>query len=192
MSPMQELIIHVGARKAGSSSLQKYFHVNAGALAQSSVCYPSAGRSKRVSLTAHHNLGFSIREDLRGEWFRDDEGDWPDALDEIEASGSEWGVISTESLWDGMRDVPTRVREVTKGIPVRIVAFLRRQDQYVESSYNQKARFGREPGEIVEAFERRPYDFDHGTVLGAGPTCSATTGRSPSRSSRRSSATASP
>lgn len=50
---MQELIIHIGRHKSGTSSLQRFLVDNAAVLLEHGWYYPSHGRGRRI---AHHNL----------------------------------------------------------------------------------------------------------------------------------------
>src|ERR1044072_6247289 len=53
------IILHIGLRKAGSTTVQTYLRDNAEALAAAGVLYPAIGRAERS--IAHHRLAADLR-----------------------------------------------------------------------------------------------------------------------------------
>ena len=154
------LALHIGAPKAGSSSLQRYFTDHRDALRKRGIHYPDSGCVPSLALRAHHNLGYEVSTGNRRK-FNPSWGDWSSALKEI----GEHGVISTESLFRLPPHPIRKVRQYTRDFDVRVVAFLRRQDLALESAYNQLARFGRVSESIEEYWRRNRHLFDYAVYI---------------------------
>ena len=55
------IVIHIGLRKSGSTTLQNFLSANEEALRRIGVEYPRLGRSGRLTQTAHRNLQCELR-----------------------------------------------------------------------------------------------------------------------------------
>lgn len=122
-------IIHIGTHKTGSTALQNFLFKNRNKLIEKGVLYPIAGSKDH----AHHNIAWLARS-----------GD-SKKLDEIfssidaeaESTGAESVVLSSEEF-EFIRARPLIAR-ILKLKPT-IVMYLRRQDYYLESEYNQHVK----------------------------------------------------
>ncbi len=134
-----ELIIHVGRPKVGSTALQAFLNQNRSALAEQGICYPKTGLYHGAS--HHFSLVFLpglpdypvVRDIVPDELYT--------ALaEEITASGLSRAVISSENFW---LVKPAKLKRlVSERFDVKIVAYLRRQDEVMVSSFIQEIRGG--------------------------------------------------
>ncbi|MDJ0878326.1 MAG: hypothetical protein QNI86_06915 [Halieaceae bacterium] len=134
-----ELTIHIGRPKVGSTALQGFLNQNRQALAKQGVCYPKTGlyhgASHHFSLVFLPGLpDYPVVKDLRPD-------DLYQALaDEVAASGLSRAVISSENFW---LVKPAKLKPLlSERFDVKIVAYLRRQDEVMVSSFVQEIRGG--------------------------------------------------
>jgi hypothetical protein len=129
-----KLFLHIGTHKTGSTSLQNRLHTSREALLKHGILYPETG----LSGTAHHELAWKAGLGAR---------DWdPDYLSrsfraiatEAEQLGVDTVVLSSEEF-SSVRKVKA-FQELSELFDVRVVAYLRKQDRYLESTYNQHVR----------------------------------------------------
>ncbi len=134
-----ELTIHIGRPKVGSTALQGFLNQNRAALAEQGVCYPKTGlyhgASHHFSLVFLPSLpDYSVVQDVR-----------PDVLyaalaEEVAGSGLSRAVISSENFWLAN---PAKLKPLlSERFDVKIVAYLRRQDEVLVSSFVQEIRGG--------------------------------------------------
>ena len=64
MKSKRKLIVHVGAPKTGTTTIQTALDLNALKLADGGWVYPKNGRSKAVP-AAHHNLAYECDQNRR-------------------------------------------------------------------------------------------------------------------------------
>ena len=151
----RRLLVHVGTRKAGSTSIQDALPRLAPALREHGIHVPSAGRPHAAS-ARHANLLGS----LTGFRYDAARGGWGELAEEIRASDAHSFVISDEAL------ARTRAKHVAEAIAairvlaadralrVDIVAYVRPQCQYLESSFAEDVRTGR----VLQPFNRYTAD----------------------------------
>lgn len=134
----RSLYIHIGAHKTATTAIQRACWQGRPALAQNDVLYPKTN----IYHFGHHRLAFALksRHDPK-------RGDIPDVAEEIEAlrnaiEGAEQSraLISSEAFFVMPRAKLKHLRTALDGIDVRVIAFVRRQDDYLLSLYNQNAR----------------------------------------------------
>jgi hypothetical protein len=171
-----DLVLHIGSGKTGTSSIQHLLDESRPALAADGVLYPRTPGRKR-----HVRLGLFARsdDDLRRQvsWQRM-QRDSPDAfredfrrrlLAEIEQSGAHRVVMSDEAMY-GLPDVALRrLRGLVDHIArsVRVVVYLRRQDEHLCSRYQQVVKVG-EVRRLVERTEQTDFSgsYDYRARLG--------------------------
>lgn len=159
------LYLHVGTHKTGTSSVQSALYANRQRLAAAGVLYPTegvyctpAGWHGPPPEGGHRYLAFS----MMGTWPPWDPRDYTAPLDVCrralrddlarwrERSGRSDVVLSSE-YW--FRDVdPEGLRGLFDGLGyhVRPIVYLRRQDRFLESLYDQRVR----AGSMTDPFER--------------------------------------
>ncbi|MEI9932887.1 MAG: hypothetical protein WDM89_20705 [Rhizomicrobium sp.] len=127
------LILHIGTHKTGTSSLQSVLTQRADALREKGVRYIEAARENRI---AHHPLAWAIRG-RRGAALTV----WDDVRRELQNAAEPVKLLSTEGFW--FEDPDAIKEQLAWSGPVRIVAYVRRQDKYLQSLYKQTVASGR-------------------------------------------------
>ncbi|WP_140056128.1 hypothetical protein [Oceanibaculum nanhaiense] len=147
---MDNLIIHIGSTKTGSSALQEFLFLNRRKLKDSGVLYPETG----VVQNAHHILGAALHptaytmhlgdlsEDInsRRDAFL---GMAASVREEAKNSGCQTVVLSTEYLWGVFDDIFYRIwRQEFQSQKTILYASVRRPDYWLQSSYLQALKSG--------------------------------------------------
>ena len=139
----RRLLVHVGTRKTGSTSIQDALARLAPALRERGIHVPSAGRRHAAS-ARHANLLGSLTG-LRYDAAR---GGWRELAGEIRASDAHSFVISDEALARTRpKHVAAAIAAIRKlaadcALRIDIVAYVRPQCQYLESSFAEDVRAG--------------------------------------------------
>lgn len=153
--PMPELTLHMGSGKTGTSSIQALLDQRRQDLLATGVLYPvTPGRIRHV------RLGLALRPDhqLAGQpswpqqgyedpaafraWFRDA------LLAEIDGSGASRVLMSDEALYGSTQSMLDQLRLLTDSITdagrhsLRLLVYLRRQDDHLVSRYQQVVKTG--------------------------------------------------
>jgi hypothetical protein len=143
--------LHIGSGKTGTSSIQSFLHHNREHLADLGILYPLS-----PGITRHNRLGLFIRPDdaLDGtpSWQRESFSS-PQAFrrafrrrlfTEIEQSGLSRVVLSDEGLYGSPDEALRRLSKFTNRIAgsLRLVVYLRRQDDHLVSRYQQVVKVG--------------------------------------------------
>lgn len=140
---MNRIVLHIGSTKTGTSSLQQFLTRYSKPLLEQRIVYPSAGR-RAAGQIAHHNLCYEKQEvRIATGVFKPKVGVWREALEEIDAVSDAIGVISSEAFMNCRSHQIARFHEELVGRHVTVVAYVRRQDLWMQSAWNQQARFGR-------------------------------------------------
>jgi hypothetical protein len=125
------LVVHIGTHKTGTSALQKTLARNADRLLKRGVRYLSMGRE---GAAAHHELARALKK-------RGDKTVWQKVRKELSESEARINLISSEGFWFSE---PANMKEQLEGVgDIRIIAYLRRQDRYLQSLYKQAVAGGR-------------------------------------------------
>ena len=128
-----KLIIHVGTSKTGTTSIQGFLNKNSGLLAEKGFCFVQTGR-KHI---AHTPLHRRLREESAPEI-------WRQIQLELAEKGAHTGILSSEYFFSAAcaqgfsKYMPDALRQNT-----HVVAYIRRQDKYLESAYKQLVKVGR-------------------------------------------------
>lgn len=153
---MPKLIIHIGSQKTGSTSIQTFLTQQTQKMEDAGLSYAKAGRGP----AAHNKLAFK----------RDSE-QFPILMKrlvaEVEAAPDKTHVISAEMLFT------TRMaRSMTEYLPddlraqTQIIAYIRRQDKFLEAMYKQVVKTGRFKGTAQEYAQKREAALMYSKVLG--------------------------
>jgi hypothetical protein len=138
----KRLIAHIGTHKTGSTSIQKVLYESRSQLRKAGVLFPSTDRGPRPS--KHHSVSTAAKS-------RDPavaDAEYKALMDEFEASGASTMIVSAEGLSAPHTGVPDFFKRFSADFDIEVICYLRRQDLFVESLYNQVLR---DPG----AGERR-------------------------------------
>ncbi len=129
---MTDVIVHMGLHKTGSTAIQRMMATNKIKLSDRGVLYPTTGRVG----AGHHDLAWSFNRKpeqmplwiaLRSEISRSNPR-------QVVVSSEEFESLNTTERWSRLRD------ELEE--KARVVCYLRRQDDYVISSYHQHVKTG--------------------------------------------------
>lgn len=132
------LHLHIGAHKTATTALQRAFAQHRDVLQQAGLLYPQSNRYH----FAQHRLAFA----LRGQ--RDPgRGDTPDLATELAELQAEISkadarnVLASSEAFMALRKRHLQdLRAGLQGYDLRIIAVVRRQDDYLLSQYNQNAK----------------------------------------------------
>lgn len=126
------LILHIGTHKTGTTSLQATLARAGDALLAHGIRYVEAGREGRLS---HNPLAWAIRGRRNT-----DISLWQDVREEL-ADSRATHVLSSEGFW--FEDPAVIRAQLPDATEARVVVYLRRQDQYLQSLYKQTVSSGR-------------------------------------------------
>jgi hypothetical protein len=144
-------VLHIGSGKTGTSSIQTFLHRNRAPLAELGVLYP-----RSPGTTRHSRLGLFIQPDdaLDGNpnWRRQGFSS-PQAFrrafrrrlfTEIDQSGLPRVLLSDEALYGAPDQALRRLSRFSHRISgnLRLVVYLRRQDDHLVSRYQQVVKMG--------------------------------------------------
>ena len=154
MSPLSspvDLVLHIGTGKAGSTSIQFFLRDNRERLGELGWLFPtSPGRAR------HQRLGLFTKSpaelEVSPEWSRQKTSDPAQfrrtfrrrLIAEIERSGLSRVLLSDEILFGSSGQALQRLSRFTNRIArsVRLVVYLRRQDDHMVSRYQQGVQIG--------------------------------------------------
>lgn len=154
----RRLYLHIGMHKTGSTSIQYFLHANRALLHRQGVDYPEEQRYGY----AHHPLAWLCLPHAR---FMDPLKDkyatreaWVNDLnafrDRLKASRYDRIILSSETFAD---TDPAKVAEYFRDFDTRIIVYLRRQDLYLESSYNQNRKMKIKTRRLTDSADREQY-----------------------------------
>lgn len=146
-----DVVLHIGSGKTGTSTIQRVLRRNPEALLAGGHLYPRTPGSLR-----HTKLGLYVRPDdelaRHPDWLTGDYGPVADfrrdfrrqLMREIGRSGTSGVVFSDEGLFSAGDRTINRMRRFTSrmGGQVRLVVYLRRQDDHLISRYQQVIKMG--------------------------------------------------
>ncbi len=135
---MRKLILHIGYPKTGTTTLQAFLARNGAALTARGVIYPSAGLVHEAHYGVNFALGLALHD--RPEGFQVSGTIPADIAAEADASGVDTVVLSSEYFITAKPAAIRRVREFFADFEVRIVCYLRRHDDALESAYAQAVK----------------------------------------------------
>jgi hypothetical protein len=146
-----DLTLHIGSGRAGSSSIQFFLRDNREGLRELGVLYPQTpGRAR------HARLGLFVKSktelETSPEWHREKHSDTASFrrafrrqfFSEVEDSGLSRVLLSDEILFGSSERALRRLSRFTQRIAdsLRLVAYLRRQDDHMVSRYQQGVKIG--------------------------------------------------
>jgi hypothetical protein len=146
-----ELTLHIGMSKTGTTSIQRFLATNRARLVEGGVLYPKSPGTPR-----HLRLGMAMKTDEQlartPAWYGLKVAD-PDVMRrrfgrrlrrEIAESGVDRVLMSDEILYATYDDAIARLRRFTDDVSrrLRVVVYLRRQDDHLLSNYQQLVKAG--------------------------------------------------
>ncbi|RLJ58923.1 hypothetical protein BCF46_1061 [Litoreibacter meonggei] len=156
---MSRLIIHIGAPKTGTTAIQSHLYRNQDALRNQSVNYTVTQRNH----IAHNILPRVIRKGSGPAYFED-------LVNEIQQSPADSHIISSEMLFNP--EIARRMCQLAADhLPqdilknTKIICYLRRHDQFLESLYKQFVKRGKIPADPPEFLEQQLSKLSYQRVL---------------------------
>lgn len=133
MNRRPTIYLHIGLPKTGSSALQQFFYENRERLMREGIFYPTTGRDG----WAHHCFPASIN----GRNFKT-ETTFPEYLSNIFSEPDyvpgQAILLSSEAFHNIRQGSEIELlRNGLKAMDVKIIVYLRRQDYWIQSAYNQ-------------------------------------------------------
>jgi hypothetical protein len=132
------IVIHIGLKKCGSSTIQTFLSENASKLPGLSLDYPSIGRRK-----SHHNLAFEIQGIRK---FDPKGGSIADLAPYWSTCGQRVMILSSEMFEEAEAreavEMKTKLLTARPAETFRIYIVLRDLVDLMPSSYGQKVRYG--------------------------------------------------
>ena len=145
-----ELIIHIGTHKTGTSSLQTFLATNRSVLIKHGIYYPESAYSGRnVNFmpsriaTGHYD---EVNNFLKNSIIQAKKR----KLDKILISAESFYAMTTffqildkkqiTNYWEYETECIKKLQSFLVGIDVKIVCYLRRQDEFITSMYNQMVK----------------------------------------------------
>jgi hypothetical protein len=159
---MRTLFLHIGTPKTGTSALQWFFFQNRDLLKKVGITYPEFG----IVDDCHHRIGASFHHpDVRPSYIQyKDMLTLEEYADMIKAIDGDV-LISSELIAHG--DLASKLRAAIGDIDIRVIVYLRRQDSFLESWYNQEVKLL--SGEGIQEFHARAgglLDYQRGILEG--------------------------
>jgi hypothetical protein len=154
---MAKIFIHIGSPKTGTSTLQSILSKNHKSLLNQGVLYPK----DLCNGDAQHLLACDLIEKNKKQkmpdfWYgnKNRGAAWPSLLDEMKRnSGKIDKVIISSELFFSLNGAPLEdIRNLLNGHEIKVISYLRRQDQLYSSFYNQDVKGARQ-------WERNAYEF---------------------------------
>lgn len=130
---MTEIILHIGTPKTGTTAIQDALAANDSVLSDANIAFLKAGRQR----SAHNDLANAISRHGADNKFQQD-------FDAEFAAASGQNVLISSEIFTLVQ--PQKVAQALPMLgrhPLKIVAYLRRQDQYAEAFYKQRIKNGR-------------------------------------------------
>lgn len=137
---MKKVILHIGSPKCATSSIQAMLHKNRDVLKKNAIYYPTLGIPVKVH--GHHNLSYeySISKTMTDK-FKSEYGGWNELLADLQKQEFDTAIISTEALFRKQQHIVNKIAGLLSDFDVTVACWLRRQDQFMESAYNQLEKF---------------------------------------------------
>jgi len=150
-----ELTIHIGMGKTGTTAIQNFFWDNRKPLKKHGILYPKVGTMSN----AHHLLSPHIPKFLQGQWNFLEPDQWCERLSRSDESRI---LISSELMaWTQPEQVATFCRRVSKFFDLRIIIYLRRQDDIIMATYNQQIKAGVQKRDIHHILDGQIKRFNY-------------------------------
>lgn len=141
--PSTVLHLHIGQTKTATTTVQAFCHRNRGWLKERGILYPECPAGHEVRMKHHH-----LVESLQA-------GDepvaqpWHELLAQAEQQDAQRVLVSDEVFWHLHAGHAERratllhgLARHLRGVEVQVMCWLRRQDRWVESWFNQQAKGG--------------------------------------------------
>lgn len=139
-----KIFLHIGLHKTGSTAIQSFLNKNRSLLlSKHKILYPNAG----LHTVAHHLAAWSLWEpSKRNSWAAEigfsetAEQVFGSIIQEAKDENAEAIILSSEEFSSVYAFSIPKLASLLKGYEVELIVYLRRQDEYLESSYGQAVK----------------------------------------------------
>lgn len=142
---MKTLFLHIGMPKTATTSIQKFCAINREMMEKNGYCYPEdvrtypgIGRNRNAHFMIHVNKGTAeaASEENLFQLGMEQVHDCFQTFDNVVLSDeSIWKVSVGSRLWSDLKADASE-----HGYVIKIIAYLRRQDEFLSSRYNQRIK----------------------------------------------------
>ncbi|WP_417257606.1 hypothetical protein [Celeribacter sp.] len=143
----RKLILHIGTPKTGSTSLQHTLFAHRDQLSARGIHWADSTRPPRAEAPRHSSLSYAVRRSPR-KWAAEREV----ILADFDASGLDTLLLSDEVLSECGAKAIARLAEFAAPFETTVICYLRRQDYFVESLWNQYCGEGRRETRSIRKF----------------------------------------
>ena len=145
---MKDLYLHIGTHKTGTTALQYFFAMNQVLLKEKGIEYPLPEKMqkkdhRRLAMAFYPNHDAPYCEVISG--IKDPDEEWSGF---IEARSEKKLLISSEQFFICSPEIISKIREITSTYNVKVICYIRRQDELEESWYNQSIKGFRSCGSL--------------------------------------------
>jgi len=130
------IILHIGLRKTGTTSIQKFLNSNYTTLLDHNILYPRSGLPVVGSIYAHHDLAASLTNIRPATKIQS----WEDLLDEIDQHDDKVVLISSEIFSVATPQHIEQVRKNLAGHQVIVLIYLRDPASFMISLYKEQIK----------------------------------------------------
>lgn len=134
---IRTLYIHIGTPKTGTSTLQHFFEDNRAALLQKGIYYPESISYKRVG--GYESTAGNFAWVTRINWDMEELRKTVEGMFEV----SNNVLLSTEHIWleiGDKGDFLLNLKRMLEDTEIKVIVYLRRQIDYLESQYREYVR----------------------------------------------------
>lgn len=147
---MKTLYVHIGTMKTGTTAIQGFCWNNQEVLQKKGYCYPDF-HDLADTVTRKRNGRFLVEECKTKE---EEKTMYRAGMDRIVGLFKEYDnvILSNEGIWGATYERRSSLWEELKaegeknGFQVKIIVYLRRQDEYISSVWNQMVKMGTKEG----------------------------------------------
>ncbi|MEH2230450.1 MAG: hypothetical protein V7K71_12530 [Nostoc sp.] len=170
---MTTIYLHIGMPKTGTTCLQKALFNNREKLLENSYLYPSFGikyNAKEIvnrychNTLAHYLMGFENKDNALSKFT-----DLEELKREIDSINPKNVIISAEAFTCFeifyQPETLAKIKYLLKEYEIKIVIYLRKQDEFLESSYCYMVKLGACSVGIKELFNEYQYIFNYYQIL---------------------------
>ncbi len=146
---MTTIYLHIGMPKTGTTSIQRFLLDNVGTLERHGIGFPDFGfRYSRVGQPRNGHFLARVRMSDSGALAEDAEyANYQSALEQLTEQSRRFDriILSDEDLWVIINEQPSLLKKLRqdleeRGMALRVLVYLRRQDNFVQSIYRQKVK----------------------------------------------------
>ncbi|MDY6986997.1 MAG: hypothetical protein SWQ30_02975 [Thermodesulfobacteriota bacterium] len=159
---MKTAYIHVGTEKTGSTSIQRFLYANEKLLNRHGFMVCRAGRKTDFKTYAHSPLLTAVRKPAHP----DSRQLLDNLAKEVRTTAFDNSILSCEGFSYLEVHSLKRLFVPFRGCMIRVILYLRRQDDFIESWFQQDVKGGVERGYSLEAFiDKYRYKMDFKAIL---------------------------